>query len=83
MRKLSVAVTQYVELDKDEIDRIFHHKLNELTDGMWIEKDILMTEHYTSHRFDSPVAKVTDPQHEIAVAAIRLRTALKAKENKK
>lgn len=79
---LSVVLTHSTILSPEEVNRVFFHRLDELIGGRWIEGDLVMEEHATSHRFDSPAGRVTDPEFALMVAAYRLRCAIKDEEAK-
>ena len=78
-----VEVKQLVKLGTEQVKQIFNQELAHLTEGRWIEGDELREEVYTSHRFDTTVAKVTNPAYAVCVAAIRLHDALRAQEKQR
>ena len=79
---MKIATRTIIELDDTAVAEVFNQRLGQLCEDCWIDGDNVMTEVYTSHRFDTVVGKVDDPKLALRVAAIRLKEELRKKDRK-
>jgi hypothetical protein len=81
---VKISIRQTVELNDAEVEEVFHHHLNKLSDDRWINEDgKMMTEAYTSHRFDMEVGDENHPDFPLVKAIQELRAILKARKKSK
>ena len=74
-----VQHTESVKLSPEEVDKVFYHRLAELTEGYWLKGNEVwqtLDSHGHGSDMDERVGKITDPELMLPVAALKLRQAL-------
>lgn len=79
---MQIAITQIVELPPEKVRDVFHRYLDSLKDGRWTRDNKLVTDAYTSHRFDIELGGPDHPDFALVQAVEVLQQILRDKDKK-
>ena len=75
MMKFVVTRTTFIEIDRNQAEKVFQDYLSFLKDGRWTANGKLREEVYTSHRFDTDCDDQSD--FELVATIEKLQKILK------